>query len=44
MCVLTQVRACAGMPAEITFYLSTDHIRAEESSRGIREVGQNSAA
>lgn len=43
-CVLTQVRACVGLPAEITFYLFTDHIRAEESNRGIREVGQNSVA
>lgn len=29
---------CAGMPAEITIYLSADHVRAEESCSGIRGV------
>lgn len=36
--------ACVGMPTEITIYLSADHIRAEESSRGIREVVQKNYA
>lgn len=31
---------CAGMPVEITIYLSADHVRAEESCRGIRGVAQ----
>lgn len=38
-CVSIHVLACVGMPTEITIYLSTDHIRAEESSSSIREVG-----
>lgn len=38
--MLIHVLACVGMPAEITIYLSADHIRAEESSRGIKEVGR----
>lgn len=37
--MLIHVLACVGMPAEITIYLSADHIRAEESSRGIKEAG-----
>lgn len=32
------------MPAEITIYLSTDHIRAEESNRGIKELVQKNYA
>lgn len=28
------------MPVEIIIYLSADHVRAEESSRGIRGVAQ----
>lgn len=37
-CVLIHVLACAGMPTEISINLFTDHIRAEESTRGIRKV------
>lgn len=37
---LIHVLACAGMPVEITIYLLADHIRAEESCRGIKEMGQ----
>lgn len=40
MCVHIHLLACVGMPTEITIYLSADHIRAEESSRGIREMGE----
>lgn len=38
ICVHIHLLACVGMPTEITIYLSADHIRAEESSRGIREM------
>lgn len=37
---LIHVLACAGMPAEISIYLSADHIRAEESCGGIKEMGR----
>lgn len=37
-CVVIHVAACVGMPVEKTIYLSTDHVRAQESCRGIREV------
>lgn len=37
---LIHVLACAGMPAEISIYLLADHIRAEESCGGIKEMGR----
>lgn len=40
VCALIHLLQCAGMPAEITINLFTDHIRAEESTRGIRKVVQ----
>lgn len=42
--MLIHALACVGMPAEITIYLSADHIRAEESNRGIKEVVQKNYA